>query len=120
MGAIAGFTIFIGLPMGRVRSRAPRLKAWLNALAIGILIFLVWDVLAHAWDPIDVAVEDRRIGVALATGLALAGGIGVGLLGLVYFDRWVARRTSAGTRRRAAADGEVPVAVAGPANAARD
>jgi ZIP family zinc transporter len=28
---------------------------FLNATAIGILVFLVWDVLAHAWEPVDAA-----------------------------------------------------------------
>jgi zinc transporter, ZIP family len=95
LGAIAGVTIFLGLPMGRVRTQTPKLKAWLNAVAIGVLIFLVWDVLAHAWDPIDSALADKQVGNALGNGLVLALGIGVGLLGLVYFDRWVARRTRA-------------------------
>ena len=35
LGAIAGFTIFLGLPIGRVRASMPRTKALLNAIAIG-------------------------------------------------------------------------------------
>ncbi len=50
LGAIAGFTIFLGLPLGRMRAPMPRLKVFLNALAIGILIFLLWDVLTNAWE----------------------------------------------------------------------
>jgi ZIP family zinc transporter len=45
LGAIAGCTIFLGLPLGRIRAPMPRFKVFLNALAIGILIFLLWDVL---------------------------------------------------------------------------
>jgi zinc transporter, ZIP family len=48
LGAIAGFTIYLGPPIGRLRSPLPRLRALLNAVAAGILIFLLWDVLAHA------------------------------------------------------------------------
>jgi zinc transporter, ZIP family len=55
LGAIAGATIFIGLPLGRVQARVPRTRVWLNALATGILLFLLWDVLAHAWEPIETA-----------------------------------------------------------------
>src|SRR6478672_10175302 len=55
LGAIAGLTIFIGLPLGRVRRPAPRLKAGLNGVAIGILLFLLWDILTHAWEPTDAA-----------------------------------------------------------------
>ena len=58
LGAIAGFTIFLGLPIGRLRNPRPG-SGLLNALAIGILLFLLWDVLAHAWEPIDGALGER-------------------------------------------------------------
>jgi ZIP family zinc transporter len=92
LGAIAGLTIFLGLPIGRLQRPAPRLRAILNAGAIGILLFLLWDVLAHAWEPVDAALGEHRYGPALRGGLVLGAGLMVGLLGLVYFDRWVARR----------------------------
>jgi ZIP family zinc transporter len=92
LGAIAGFTIYLGLPIGRLRSPAPRLRAALNAVAIGILIFLVWDVLTHAWEPTDTALGDHQWGSALADGLVLAVGVAAGMMGLVYYDRWIGRR----------------------------
>jgi ZIP family zinc transporter len=95
LGAIAGLTIFLGLPIGRLRNPAPRLRALLNAAAIGILLFLLWDVLAHAWEPLDTALGKHHYGQAIGDGLVLAGGLAIGLLGLVYFDRWVARRPRA-------------------------
>ena len=91
LGAIAGVTIFLGLPLGRLRAELPRTRAWLNALATGILLFLLWDILAHAWEPIDVALAERDSG-AVCLALVFASGIGTGLLSLVYFDRWIARR----------------------------
>ncbi len=93
LGAIAGFTIFLGLPIGRSRSTAPAWRAALNSLAIGILLFLLWDVLAHAWEPIDEDLADRPAH-AIGNGLVLAAGVAIGLLGLVYFDRWIARRAA--------------------------
>ena len=36
-------------------ARRPGTRQFLNALAIGILLFLIWDVLVHAWDPLDSA-----------------------------------------------------------------
>jgi ZIP family zinc transporter len=93
LGAIAGFTIYLGLPVGRLRAPMPRLKAALNAVAIGILVFLVWDVLTHAWEPVDEALGHQEIGSALGNGLVLGVCVGAGLLGLVYFDRWSARRS---------------------------
>src|SRR5437879_4416527 len=86
LGAVAGFTIYLGLPLGRLRTPMPRLKALLNATATGILLFLLWDVLAHAWEPIDTALGQHHSGDALINGVVLAGTFGAGLLGLVYFD----------------------------------
>ena len=54
LGFIAGVTILLGLPLGRVRAPRPGTRQFLNALAVGILLFLVWDVLVHAYDPLDV------------------------------------------------------------------
>ncbi len=93
LGAIAGFTIYLGLPIGRLRSPLPRLRALLNAVAAGILIFLLWDVLAHAWEPIDGALSEHHYGPATGNGAVLAAGFAAGLVGLVYFDRWASRRT---------------------------
>jgi ZIP family zinc transporter len=95
LGLIAGATIFLGLPIGRLRAPLPRLKTGLNAVATGILIFLVWDVLTHAWAPVDDALAHHQYGNALGNGLVLAGTVGVGLLGLVWVDRILSRRPGA-------------------------
>ncbi len=108
LGAIAGFTIYLGLPIGRLRKPTPRLKAGLNAVAIGILVFLVWDVLTHAWEPIDGALGRHEWGTVASGGLTLVAGLAVGLLGLVYYDSWMARR------RRTAERPQGPGAVAAP------
>jgi len=104
LGAIAGLTIFLGLPLGRIRKPAPRLQAFLNASAIGVLIFLLWDVLTHAWDPVETALLAAQNGSASwlhFSGLAaiFAAGLTVGLVGLVYYDRYM----SATAKRSAAA-----------------
>ncbi|ULN44834.1 zinc permease (plasmid) [Mycolicibacterium crocinum] len=91
LGAIAGATIFLGLPIGRLRAPMPRLKTGLNAVATGVLVFLLWDVLAHAWQPIDEALSHHEIGAAVGNGAMLAATVGVGLLGLVWIDRFLSR-----------------------------
>jgi len=98
LGFIAGVTILLGLPIGRMKRPAPRMRLMLNAIAVGILLFLVWDVLSAAWAPIDDALgqfHDGNGGLASAFGYGLlfAGGITVGLLSLVAYEKWMARAT---------------------------
>jgi ZIP family zinc transporter len=118
LGAIAGLTIFLGLPIGRVRTQAPRTRAFLNAIAAGILVYLLFDILAHATEPVEEAVKEARAGDgtwARFFGLSLVYGVGfgVGLLSLYYFARsWIRRakpeRTpGVGPGAMAAAEAEV-------------
>jgi ZIP family zinc transporter len=97
LGAIAGMTILLGLPIGRLRKPMPALRQFLNAVAIGILVFLVWDVLSNAYEPIDAAlskVHDHTggMGPVIGYGALFFAGIGIGLVGLVYYERFLARR----------------------------
>lgn len=97
LGALAGLTIFLGLPLARVRAASPRTTAALGSFALGILLFLLWDVLAHAVAPVEEALEeavDSEAGWGEFAGLAalLAGGVAAGLMSLVYYDRWIERR----------------------------
>jgi ZIP family zinc transporter len=96
LGLIAGVTILLGMPIGRMRRPAPRVRALLNAVAVGVLLFLVWDVLSAAWEPIDTALAELHeggggLGPALGYGALFAGGLAVGLLSLVGYERWMAR-----------------------------
>jgi ZIP family zinc transporter len=106
LGAIAGFTIYLGLPLGRLSAPLPRLRALLNAVAIGILLFLLFDVLSHAWEPVDSALGDKphHVGSAIGYGLLMAAGLGVAFLGLTRFDRWVAKHAARGPGAAAAAE----------------
>jgi zinc transporter, ZIP family len=99
LGFIAGVTILLGLPIGRLRSPAPTLRALLNATAIGVLLFLVWDVFSAAWAPIDEALTSAHdgkggLGVAAGYGVLFAAGLAAGLLSLVYYERWMGRKVS--------------------------
>lgn len=96
LGFIAGVTILLGLPVGRMRRPAPRLRILLNSIAIGILLFLVWDVLSAAWEPIDAALVDLHshkggLGSVLGYGALFTGGLALGLLSLVFYERWMVR-----------------------------
>jgi ZIP family zinc transporter len=95
LGLIAGVTILLGMPVGRMRNPAPGMRALLNAGAVGVLLFLVWDVLSAAWSPIDTALgglkDGGSAGPVAGYGLLFAGGLTVGLLGLVAYERWMGR-----------------------------
>jgi ZIP family zinc transporter len=98
LGAIAGSTIFVGLPVGRLSRPMPRTRAALNAVAIGILLFLLWDVLSHANEPVESALTAASTGEGTWGRFAwlaavFAGGVGLGLLSLVYYDRRLAQRS---------------------------
>ncbi len=97
LGFIAGVTILIGLPLGKVRSPRPGLRQLLNSLAIGILLFLIWDVLVHAFEPVEAALGrlhdgDAGIGPVLSYGALFFLGLATGLLSLVYYESWLAAR----------------------------
>jgi zinc transporter, ZIP family len=96
LGAIAGLTIFLGLPIGRMQSVSPATKAFLASTATGILIFLFWDVVSEAVGPVETALEDGRDGRFAWLAFLLVAGFFVGLMSLVYYDVWMKRR-----RRRA-------------------
>ncbi|MEO8517896.1 MAG: ZIP family metal transporter [Dermatophilaceae bacterium] len=103
LGLIAGVTILLGLPIGRLRRPAPALRALLNATAIGILLFLVWDVFSAAWAPIDEALSAFHegkggLGAAAGYGALFTAGLAVGLLSLVYYESWMARQFAEATR----------------------
>ena len=99
LGAIAGFTIFLGLPLGRIKSASTRLKAALSAMATGILLFLLWDVLVHGIEPVETALtsatdEADRGSTSSGSPLTFAAGATIGLMSLVYYDRWFGRQRS--------------------------
>ena len=94
---IAGSTIFLGLPVGRLKHAMPKTRAALNAVAIGILVFLLFDVLAHANEPVEGALlhaQDGSGSWARFAGLLLVFIVGVtlGSVSLVRYDRWMAGR----------------------------
>jgi ZIP family zinc transporter len=96
LGAIAGCTIFIGLPVARMKNVSPNLRSMLAAVATGILVFLLWDVLSAAVEPVEGALESGHDGRFFWLTTLLTVGFGVGLLSLVYYDAWMKAR-----RRRA-------------------
>jgi zinc transporter, ZIP family len=113
LGLIAGSTIGLGLPVGRLRSPALTLRALLNGVAVGVLLFLVWDVLSAAWEPIDAALSSVHdggdgLGTAVGYGVLASAGLAAGLLGLVGYERWMASLVARAGRAPAGGVGAGP------------
>jgi ZIP family zinc transporter len=53
LGAIAGFTIFLGLPVGRLPRLGPAARVGLSMLSAGILVFIFVDVGSHSMEIIE-------------------------------------------------------------------
>jgi zinc transporter, ZIP family len=92
LGAVAGFTIFLGIPLSVMRNLSGKAKGFLNAFALGILVFLIIDVFSHAWESTENVAADAFtgktfVGDAIIDLAAMFGGIGIGLLGLVLYER---------------------------------
>jgi zinc transporter, ZIP family len=98
LGAIAGLTIFIGLPAGRLRRLSTRTSTMLGAVATGILIFLLWDVISAGIEPVESALNaaaldhDGTWGRFAWLSTIFVGCFLVGLMSLVYFDQMITRR----------------------------
>jgi ZIP family zinc transporter len=89
LGAIAGFTIFLGLPMARIRNMAKGVGVSLNAVATGILIFLFWDVVSHGVGPVEAHLQAKEWGSFAGYAALLSVGFAAGMMGLVYYDGWL-------------------------------
>src|SRR5215472_5862175 len=97
LGAIAGATIFLGLPIARVRGLPTAVQGFLNAFATGILVFILWDIVTHAAQPIEtnlflwarphINVLSLGPGPFLLMAAVFGVGLAAGLLGLTYFNR---------------------------------
>ena len=95
LGGIAGGTIFLGLPMARIRGLRLGVRASMTAIATGILIFLLWDVLSGGVEPVESSLEAHNWGTFALRAALLAGGFALGLMSLVYYDWWLkCRRAS--------------------------
>lgn len=110
LGAIAGLTIFLGLPMALLPNVSRMKKGFLNALAMGILVFLITDVLSSAWQPTKLAAVTAYSGKGPVTDavidlLSLFGGLGLGLLGLALYEQRYLKRIIS-TRKKLATQEE--------------
>ncbi|HVO53330.1 MAG TPA: ZIP family metal transporter [Solirubrobacterales bacterium] len=90
LGAVAGFTIFLGLPFGRLHALGAKARVALAFFAVGILGFIFVDVMGHAIGIVETAVDGYKehsasLGhaVALTAVLGVAFALGLGGLGAI-------------------------------------
>ena len=94
LGALAGFTIYLGLPFGRLQIMGDRLRVGLAMFAVGVLAFLFVDIFEHALGIVEEPVEAFRngeegIGEALGLVALLGAGFAAGTAGLATLERWM-------------------------------
>jgi ZIP family zinc transporter len=97
LGAFAGLTIYLGLPIAFLKRLPPASKTFLSMVATGVLIFLLYDMISKASEPIGAAldrVREQHTGQAVffTDVFLLVLGLGLGLVGLVYFNSHVITR----------------------------
>jgi ZIP family zinc transporter len=92
LGALAGFTIYVGLPIGRLQLLGSRARVALAMFAVGVLAFIFVDVLSNGTSIIDStlhAVRHHHASLAHLIWLVvlMTGGFAAGSAGLAIVER---------------------------------
>ena len=98
LGAFAGITIFIGLPIGRISGLKVSVSTLLNAASAGVLLFLLIETFVHGFEPVEEALLDVTTrtsgswGEFMVRAVLFFGAFALGLMGLVGYNRQQWRR----------------------------
>ncbi len=92
LGALAGFTIFLGLPAGRLQLLGTRARVALAMFSVGILAFIFVDVLSSSLAIVHTALDHVKnhtgsAGYLILLVALLAGGFLIGSSGLAALER---------------------------------
>jgi ZIP family zinc transporter len=114
LGAVAGFTIYLGLPAGRMQLLDSRARVALAMLSVGILAFIFVDVLSSGLAIVHAALEDVKrhtgsVGYLIWLVAVLMAGFLAGSVGLPALER---RMRTAGPRTPPIAGGSGAAAMA--------
>ncbi len=114
LGALAGMTIFLGLPAARLRLLGSRERVALAMFAVGILAFIFVDVLSSAATIVDTALQNVKhhhesVGYLIWLVVLLAAGFAAGTAGLATLEK---RMRPVGARTPPIAGGAGATAVA--------
>jgi ZIP family zinc transporter len=100
LGAIAGFTIYLGLPVGRLGRVDDRVRVALAMFSVGILAFIFMDVTAHGQQIVASALSNFKahtasFGHVLGLFLLLAVGFTAGTAGISQIEQRLRPRKAA-------------------------
>lgn len=95
LGAIAGITIFLGLPIARWRGASERLRGILALASAGVLLFLVVEVGYHAMETVETSAKGGLANTAIVQAIILVAGFAVGLVGLAWLEERRKKRVEA-------------------------
>ena len=92
LGALAGFTIFLGLPVGRLTPLGRRSRVALAMFSMGVLAFIFLDVLSNAVGIVHTGLHQfqhhqRSIGYVIWLVVLLAAGFTGGSAGLAMLEQ---------------------------------
>jgi ZIP family zinc transporter len=92
LGAIAGFSIYLGLPLGRIKRVDDRMRVGLAMFSVGILAFIFMDVTKHGEAILETALVHYKAhtgsaGHVLGLFALLAVGFTVGTAGISAIER---------------------------------
>ena len=92
LGALAGFTIYLGLPVGRLQLLGNRPRVALAMFSVGVLAFIFVDVLSHATEIVDTALQSvkhhhQSVAYVIWLVVLLGAGFAAGSAGLAMIER---------------------------------
>ena len=92
LGALAGFTIYLGLPIGRLQLLGSGLRVAMAMFAVGVLAFIFVDVMSHGVTIVNDALvaaqhHHRSAAYVIWLVLLLGGGFMAGSAGLALIER---------------------------------
>ena len=92
LGALAGFTIYLSLPFGRLQLISARSRVALAMFSVGVLAFLFAEILVHGVEIVEEAVQglgdgERSFGAAAGLAFLLGAGFAAGSAGLAFLEQ---------------------------------
>src|SRR3954454_12698097 len=92
LGSLAGFTIYLGLPFGRIEFVTQRARVALAMFSVGVLVFLFAEVFVHGLEIVEEHFDQLHEGsgslpIGILLGLLFGGGFTAGLAGLALIER---------------------------------